>query len=325
MRALVLVGLALAGAATSAAAEPAAPAGDARPGHAIGPIVLDGSGEVPPQLLDKLRTEAQAALDGTDARAVPRDAVVAILRSIPELATCATRDCVARFALATAAQRIVTTRLVVTGELFEIAVELVDDHGRPLRRRSTRCVACTLNEAIGKTATAIKVLLGDEHDDDVPVAIRSRPSEATVTVDGAARGSTPWAGAMIAGPHQLTIVGPRTVVEDLFIEAGAPVQLAIDVDLPPRFGGLSYGLAGVGAAAVIGGVVLLTMDGGGTCAQPTCPEVYETSAPGWGLTAVGAVALGAAGWMWWHDRHGGHGAAVVPTDGGVAALVGGQF
>ncbi len=325
MRALVLIGLALAGAAASVTSVAAEPAGDARPGHAIGSIVLEGSGEVPPQFLAKLRTEAEAALAGSDARAVAKDAVAAILASIPDLATCPSRECVARFALATAAQRVVSTRLAVTGELFDIAVELADEHGRPLRRRATRCVACTLNDAIGKTSTAIKVLLGDEHDDQVPVAIRSRPSDATVTVDGAALGSTPWSGTLVAGPHRLTVAGPRTVIRDVFVEAGTPVQLEVAVDRPRQFGALSYGLAGVGAAAVIGGVVLLTMDGDGTCSQPSCPNVYETSAPGWGLTAIGAVAIGAAGWMWWHDRHGGPTAAVVPTDDGVAALVGGRF
>ena len=186
-------------------------------------------------------------------------------------------------------------------------------------------MACTLNDAAGKTTTAIKVLLGDERDDEVPVAIRSRPSGATVTVDDTALGTTPWVGSLVAGPHQLTVAGRRAVVRALFVEAGAPVQLTLDVDGPRRFGALGYGLAGLGAAAVIGGVVLLTMDGDGTCGQPSCPDVYETSAAGWGLTAVGAVALGAGGWMWWHDRRAGRAAAVVPTDGGVAALVGGSF
>ena len=327
VRALVLVSLALAARAATATAdvEQDTPAGDARPGHAIGPIVLVGSGEVPSQFVDKLRIEAQAALESTEARTVPREAVAAILRSIPELATCATRECTARLALATAASRILSTRISVTGELFDITVELVDEQGRPLRQRATRCVACTLNDAIARTATAIRSLAGEERDDEVPVTIRSRPADATVSIDGREVGRAPWAGALRAGPHQLAVTGRRTVVRDLFVEAGAPLQLTLDVGGSRRFGGLTYGAAGVGAAAVIGGVALLALDGDGTCGQPSCPQVYETTAAGFGLAAVGVAALGAAGWMWWHDRQAGAAAAVVPTDGGVAAVVAGRF
>jgi len=330
MRALALVSLVLAGPITSALAD-VAPAPDApgptdgaRPAHAIGPIVLTGSGEVPPQFVDKLRIDAQAALASTDARTVAPDAVAAILRTIPELATCTTRACVARFALATAATRIVTTRIAVTGELFDIVVELLDEQGRPLRRRTTRCVACTLTEAIGRTATAVRALAGDEHDDEVSVTIRSRPADATVAIDGAAVGTTPWAGALVAGPHRVEVTGGRAAVRELFVEAGAPVQLVVDVGGPRRFGWMTYGAAGVGVAAVIGGVALLSLDGDGTCAEASCPRVYETTTTGWSATALGVAALGAAGWMFWHDRHAGH-AAVVPTDGGAAAVVSGRF
>ena len=140
----------------------------------------DNSGDtraIPTQFVDKLRTEAQVALEATDARAIPRPAVTAILGSIPELATCSSRECVARFALATAATRVVTTRIAVSGELFDIAVELVDEQGRPLRQRATRCVACNLNDAIARTAAAVRSLAGEEHDDTSrSPSARSRPT-----------------------------------------------------------------------------------------------------------------------------------------------------
>jgi hypothetical protein len=329
MRVLPLVSLALAGLAPAAAAdEPGtaapAPTGEGRPAHAVGPIVLEGSGEVPGQFIDRLRGEAQVALDASEVRTVPRDAVAAILRTVPELATCGTRECVARLALATSAGRILTLRLAVTGELFDITVELVDDHGRPLRRRATRCVACTLNDALARTTAAIRDLAGNPRDDEVPVTIRSTPPEAGVTIDGTWVGATPWAGPLVAGPHHVVVSGSRTVVRDVFVEAGDALQLEIATGSRRRFGWIAYGAAGAGAAALIGGASLLAIDGDGTCAQASCPRVYETSTLGWGLTAVGVAALGAAGWMIWHDHRGGH-AAVVPTDGGAAAIVGGRF
>lgn len=329
MRVLALTSLALAGLATAAAAdEPATPApapvAESRPAHAVGAIVLEGSGEVPGQFVERLRGEAQAALEASELRTVPRDAVAAILRTIPELATCGTRECVARLALATSAGRILTLRLAVAGELFDITAELVDDQGRPLRRRATRCVACTLNDALARTTAAIRDLAGNPRDDEVPVTIRSTPPDAGVTIDGTWVGTTPWAGPLVAGPHHVVVSGSRTVVRDVFVEAGSALQLAIATGGARRFGWLAYGVAGAGAAAVVGGVALLAMDGDGTCDQASCPRVYETSAFGWGATAVGAAALGVAGWMIWHDQRGGR-AAVVPTDGGAAAIVGGRF
>ena len=307
------------------AADPVPPTGDARPGYAVGPVVLEGSGEVPAQFVDKLRAEAQVALEATDARAVPRPAVTAILGSIPELATCSSRACIARFALATAATRVVTTRIAVSGELFDIAVELTDEQGRPLRQRATRCVACNLNDAIVRTAAAVRNLAGEEHDDHVPVTIRSQPAAAAVTIDGKAVGATPWAGSLIAGPHQITVTGSRTEARDVFVEAGTALELELALGSPRKFGWLTYGAAGVGVAAVIGGIALLGIDGDGTCDQASCPELHETTGAGWGLTAVGVAALGAAGWMFWHDQRAGRSAVVVPTDGGVAAVVSGRF
>ena len=326
MRALALVSLALAGLTSSAAADQvAAPdAADARAAHVVGPIVLEGSGEVPPQFVDKVRAEAQAALESSDLRTVPRDAAGAILRTIPELATCASRECIARLALATAAGRILTTRIAVTGELYDITVELVDDQGRALRRRATRCVACTLDDAIARTAGAVRDLAASAQDDEVPVTIRSTPADAGVTIDGTWVGATPWAGALVAGPHHVLVSGDRTVVRDLFVEAGASVQLAIAIARPRRFGWLGYGTAGAGVAAVATGAVLLARDGDPTCDQPTCPRLYETTALGWTVTAAGVAALGAAGWMIWHD-HRAHHAALVPTEHGAAAIVGGRF
>lgn len=307
------------------AAADVAPAGDARPAHAIGPIALDGSGEVPTQFVDRLRAELQTSLAATEVHAVPRDAVGSILATMPDLAACASRDCVARFALATGSKRVVTTRIAITGELFEIAVALVDEQGRPLRQRTARCVACSLGEAIAKTAAAVGVLAGAETDDEVPVTVRTRPADAEVTIDAQPRGPAPWAGTLPAGPHTLVVTGGRVVTRDLFVEAGTPLQLSLDVGGDARTRWPTYAAAGAGAGALVAGAVLLSMDGDGTCGAGTCPRLYETSAAGWTLTTLGVAGLGAAGWLWWRDHHPARAVAVTPTDGGVAATVSGRF
>lgn len=54
-------------------------------------------------------------------------------------------------------------------------------------------------------------------------------------------------------------------------------------------------MAGVGGAAMIGGIVMLAIDGNSTCESgplTACEEVYETTAGGVALSAVGAVATG---------------------------------
>lgn len=307
------------------AAADVAPAGDARPAHAIGPIVLEGSGEVPTQFVDRLRAELQTALEATEVRAVPRDAVGSILATMPDLGGCASRDCLTRFALATGSKRVVTTRLAITGELFEIAVAVVDDQGRRLRQRSARCVACSLGEAITKTSAAVAVLTGAEADDEVPVTVRTRPADAAITIDALPRGPAPWAGTLPAGPHTLTVTGERALVRELFVEAGTPVQLSLDVGGGHATRWPTYAAAGGSALAVVVGVSLLSIDGDGTCDQPTCPRLYETTALGWSLTGLGLVGLGGAGWLWWRDHHPARAFAVTPTDGGAAATISGRF
>lgn len=324
MRALAVVSLALGALTTSARAD--VDQGDgASPAHAVGAVLVDGSGEVPPQFADKVRAEAQAALEGSDLRTVSPAAVAAMLNTLPELATCITRECAARFAMATTATRVLTAHVTVTGELFDIEVVLVDEQGRALRRRSTRCVACTLKDAITRAGAAMRVIAGNERDDEIAVTIRSTPADAALTIDGADVGTTPWAGTMVAGQHEVVVSGARTERRALFVEAGPAVAITVDVGRARRFGWLTYGAAGAGVAALVGGVVLLSMDGDGTCDQPSCPEVYETTAAGWSLATVGVAAIGAAGYMFWQDREASHGAVVVPTDGGVAAVVSGRF
>jgi hypothetical protein len=54
-------------------------------------------------------------------------------------------------------------------------------------------------------------------------------------------------------------------------------------------------LAGTGAASLIGGIVLLAVDGDTTCSSgplSACPDVFETTAGGAALSVVGGLAIG---------------------------------
>lgn len=63
--------------------------------------------------------------------------------------------------------------------------------------------------------------------------------------------------------------------------------------------------AGVATVSLCSGIVLLAIDGDGTCDAPSgvlCPERYKTNVPGTALTITGGLALGAAGILFHLDR-----------------------
>lgn len=293
----------------------AASAAPALAGIPVAGVSVDGapSPEAAAALTDSVVTAA-----GGDAKRAP--------------GTCATPQCAATVLTGLGAPRGLVVTIAVSGEFhdrFAVAATVVDDQGRALRRRREDCATCTMAEAAAKAGAVVTATLDAADDDPVAVAITTTPVAAAVAIDGGAPVPTPWSGTLTAGPHTL-VAG--TTTQAVFVEASAEtVALEVTVAVKARPRSLlryaPYALAGGGAIAIAGGVYLIAVDGDPTCAHPTCPEVRDTGTGGWLLTGVGVVALGAAGYLYWRDRHADRPMlAVVPTlDGGAAALAVGRF
>lgn len=68
---------------------------------------------------------------------------------------------------------------------------------------------------------------------DPALVVESTPAGATVVIDGAARGVSPWTGALSKGPHQvvLKLAGRREVASDFTMPEGR--DLSLRLELPP--------------------------------------------------------------------------------------------
>lgn len=85
---------------------------------------------------------------------------------------------------------------------------------------------------------------------------------------------------------------------------------------------LPIGLMGVGAAALLGGVVMFAIDEDADPANTTNPTYRDTATGGVILGAAGAAALGVGLYLWFSDKSGSHPVAAVGRDGGVVGWAG---
>jgi hypothetical protein len=124
---------------------------------------------------------------------------------------------------------------------------------------------------------------------------------AVVSIDGEAKGSTPWSGELAAGDHVVALESNGARVErDVNVAPGATarvdVALAAAPPAPPRrshaLRPLKWLTLAGGAIAIGAGAALLAVDGRGTCSlhngQRQCAELYDTR-------TGGIVALAAGG------------------------------
>ena len=297
--------------------------------HAIGAITVGGSAPAP--LGAALRSAATDGLTAGGAALVPPDTVGRLLTAVPELASCDTADCHTRLASAVGASRLVTIAVDAKGELYTLAISLVDGKGRALRRRTDECIACAVPELQERVTAAVRDAITATVDDTVAIVVDARPAATRLVIDGAERGATPWRGELVAGPHDATATDARgaSIRQEIFVEARPDQHITLDIPGGSdrrRWGNLTYAAGGAGAVALLGGVFLLSLDGNGTCdVTGTCPRTYETTAGGLLTITAGVALLGTAGWMYWQDTRQERSLTVAATPAGVAATYAGTF
>jgi tetratricopeptide (TPR) repeat protein len=171
------------------------------------------------------------------------------------------------------------------------------------------------------------------------VTVHSDPTGAIVTIDGVARGSTPWTGELALGSHRVSAQREGYLDRELVIELGE--SRALDVELPllpqvgqqeaepqqtvlvePRLPGddetdlgiLPWALVGGGGAALVGAGVfeLLRRDAQGDARDATyqldwveardSAQSYQTTARV--LAGVGGLLAIGGGVLLWVDSEG---------------------
>lgn len=290
--------------------------------HAVGAITVGGSAEAP--LGAALRAAANEGLAGSGAALVPAKTVASILGAVPELASCATADCHTRLASAINAARLVTIAVDAKGELYALTIAVVDPRGRALRRRTDECVACAVPELQERVTGAVRDAVSAAADDTVAVTVDARPAATSIVVDDTDRGPSPWQGELTAGPHQAAAIDGigASITQEIFVEAAPDQRFVLDIPRPRgrrTWGNLTWITAGAGGAAVLGSIVLFSLDGDGTCdVAGTCARTYETTAGGALTLTAGVALLGAAGWMYWRDHSGERSVTVAPSSGGAS-------
>ncbi|MCU1278894.1 MAG: hypothetical protein JWM53_2440 [bacterium] len=125
---------------------------------------------------------------------------------------------------------------------------------------------------------------------------------AVITVDGEAKGSTPWSGELAAGDHLIALEsGGARVERDVNVAPGATarVDVALTGQPPPHRGHALRPLKWVtlvsGVLAVGAGAALVALDGRGTCSlaggQRQCVDVYDTRTGGIAALAAGGALV----------------------------------
>ncbi|HLU65544.1 MAG TPA: PEGA domain-containing protein [Kofleriaceae bacterium] len=300
--------------ASVAAAQPAerAPSGK----QAIAILSLEIAGGSSDRLRGQVAEAVERAVAAAGARYIPAEATASALDGAPELRGCLSASCLGRLSELTGAGRFIRAHVSVSGDSYVLDLELLSPgaEGGLAGRLQRTCSVCTVTDLRDRvTGAASELLAGVSDPDGVAVEITCRPDGAEIVIDEEVRGQAPFRGRLPPGPHVVvarldgyaesrkTIV-VETTGEQRF-EIGLTATAALTVDQRPH-PALKWVAAGGAAAALVTGVVLLAMDGRGTCDADgdACQEVYDTRTAGLVGVAVGLAAGGAAGWLFARDR-----------------------
>jgi hypothetical protein len=193
------------------------------------------------------------------------------------------------------------------GANFSLTIELLDDTGSAIRKRTASCVVCTVDDLARLAEARVYELLTAVPGAPVEVAITSRPDGATLEIPEHGSQTAPWSGRLAPGVHSIaaSLPGFRAARQEVTVlDDGSEQRFEIALaPLPERWRRIKWATAGGAAALLVTGVVLLALDGNPTCDVPdaTCPREYATTGPGVALGVLGLAGAGAAGWMFWQE------------------------
>ena len=252
---------------------------------------------VPPELQGAFADELPRVLSAAGFVLMPPNEVDMKVGERPELLQCRGGGCLAEEAAFLHVDRLILPRLERAPDgSFTVGVAVWD-----VGQRSVICEGVDRVAVAAELHDKLIIVIGRLRGELLRpgrLEITARP-HAALSIDGQARGTTPWSGELAVGDHVIAFeAGGSRVERDVNVAPG--VTARVDVTLavappPPRSRALKplkwVTLVG-GLVAIGAGAALMALDGRGTCSRPSgqlqCPDVYDTK-------IGGAVALAGGG------------------------------
>ncbi len=293
-------------------------------------VVVTGEPTLQPQLAAGLETWLRHHGFGLVPSPLPPDAINTVIDCFAiEDEGCA-KAAVAQHAIASTVvyARVELTDSSATGDrTVAITAYWYEKGGRSAAEKRT-CTDCT-DAKLRTTADEIIGALAGVAPGSGHLAITSRPTGASVTIDGAPSGATPLEVDLPVGPHRLELAtaagmrGTRTVTvadgsQPIEIELATPMEARTSL---PR--AVPLGMIGVGATALLTGIVLVAVDEDAKDVPVTQRTFRNTAAFGTGL-AIGGVVVGAIGAVLFvtQNRHRADASGPVASATATGAVVG---
>ncbi len=246
---------------------------------------------------------------------------------------CADAACYARIAEDTRATHVVRAKIEEADRDYHLELSLLDASGTTIATVEDTCEICGVEEAadmLEASATRLVSQLG-AGTERASLRVQSRPAGATVRVDGTDMGTTPTTLDLPPGKHTIELHKEGFAEASRTIELEPGMRTTSEMRLVPNAGSSSRRakivggtLLGVGLASLVGGVVLVAVDGreyrkrcdgNDVDADGDCRFVYRLKWPGAAMIAVGAALAGVGITALAIDRRRGKGsvrAAVTP-------------
>jgi TolB-like protein len=253
-----------------------------------------------------------------------------------EARKCTDEDCYRRVAPVLGVAYLVAGSVAESRKTYDITLELVNGRtGAIIGTHRERCEICGVEEAgekMGLAASALRARLEAVVRAPARFVIRSRPPGAAVSMDGAAIGRTPIDREIVGGTHVLVVSAEGYEVSQRTLTAVAGVDETLDLELQPlpsKFPFRTAGIAAVavGAAALIGGIYALSVDGDPIpCSAAekdpwgACPNLRSTRTLAAALVGLG-VGAGTLGGVWLYLGQG-RGPREVGAGGPMAVSIG---
>ncbi|MCU1280908.1 MAG: hypothetical protein JWM53_4454 [bacterium] len=253
---------------------------------AIAPMTT-GQG-APPELQQAFSDELPRVLAAAGFHLVPPNEVDMKIGERPEFLQCRSGGCLVEEAAFLKVDRLVLPRLEHAADGgFTVGLTIYDAGQKKIVADGVDRVAVAAE--VREKLAAIADKLHAELSRPGRLEVSAQPA-ALVSIDGQAKGTTPWSGELDAGDHLVALEsGGARVERDVNVAPGGTAR--VDVALtatPPHRGHALRSLKWVtlvgGALAVAAGAALIAVDGRGTCSltngQRQCADVYDTRTGG---------------------------------------------
>jgi len=274
------------------------PAVAAEPAHGVAVQRLALQGDAPPGHRERLEEALTAAIEASEGPVHPP-------ASDDAGAPCRTAECVIDLARERGASHVLTTEVVVDGRDFRVTTTLWDGgDGRRVLSSEEDCEICGVQEVAALvTAEASRLLARvDTLQRPASVHVVSKPSGASVRIDGELVGTTPWHDELAPGRHTIELTKSGFSARSSVIEAASDVTEHVELELRPLRGDrlriAGAALVGVGAALLVPGITFAALHHEPVKSKcdvedvnGVCPYRFDTMPHGAVLLAVGAAGI----------------------------------